>query len=265
MSENSNIEWTDHTFNPWLGCTKVSPGCDHCYAERLVDTRLRRARWGAGQPRVRTAAGNWLKPLQWNQKHGEFFAANGRRQRVFSASLSDVFDNDVPTAWRMDLFKLIADTPCLDWLILTKRIGNVRKMCTGDGLMFDMLADRVWLGATIVNRDEMVRDAPKLKETGARVTFWSVEPMLGDLGRIPVELLPDWVICGGESGPGARPTQPTWVRSLRDQCAAAGVKFLFKQWGAWRPVDAGMLQVGKKAAGRELDGRIHHDFPMGLA
>ncbi|MEN8517801.1 phage Gp37/Gp68 family protein [Burkholderia sp. RS02] len=256
MTQNSDIEWTDHTFNSWLGCTKVSAGCDHCYAEQLMDTRLHRAKWGTGQPRVRTSAANWREPVKWDAQHAAFRAAHGRRQRVFCASLADVFDNEAPAAWRADLFELVGSTPNLDWLILTKRIGNARSMWPADPL------PNVWLGATLVNRDEMLRDAPKLKATSARVTFWSVEPMLGELGDIPAELFPDWVICGGESGPGARPMQPAWVRSLRDQCETAGVKFLFKQWGAWRPTQAGMQHVGKKAAGRELDGRIHHDFPM---
>lgn len=259
MSENSNIEWTDHTFNPWEGCQKVGPGCDHCYAE----TRNARfgggtaINWGPGAPRRRTSASNWNKPLAWNAAHDAFFAAHGRRQRVFCASLADVFDNEVDTAWRMDLFSLIAQTPNLDWLILTKRIGNVMKMCSGDGLMFDMICSRVWLGATIVNQEEADRDIAKLLAVPARVRFLSMEPLLGpvDLCNIPHPLRAkgadwvrlqalatngigegiNWVIVGGESGPGARPMHPDWARDLRAQCAAAGVPFLFKQWGEWRP------------------------------
>lgn len=124
MSENSKIEWTDHTFNPFLGCTKVSPGCDHCYAENLMDTRLHKVVWGQHGKRVRTSAATWREPIRWNARHAEFFAAHGRRQRVFCASLADVFDNAVDPAWRGDLFRLIADTPNLDWLLLTKRIGK---------------------------------------------------------------------------------------------------------------------------------------------
>jgi protein gp37 len=126
MSENSKIEWTDHTFNPWEGCQKVSPGCDHCYAE----TRNARfaggtaINWGPGAPRRRTSPANWRKPPQWNKTHAEFFAAHGRRQRVFCASLADVFDNAVDEQWRADLFALIRATPNLDWLLLTKRIGK---------------------------------------------------------------------------------------------------------------------------------------------
>ncbi|ABE29873.1 phage Gp37/Gp68 family protein [Paraburkholderia xenovorans LB400] len=303
MSENSKIEWTDHTFNSWEGCQKVSPGCDHCYAE------ARNARfaggsainWGPGAPRRRTSAANWRKPLQWNANHASFFAEHGRRQRVFCASLADVFDNDVDPKWRIDLFDLIELTPNLDWLLLTKRIGNVMRMLKSH----DWCAGQwnVWLGATFVDRDEMLRDAGKLLAVPARVRFWSVEPMLGDLGEIPLNLMPDWVICGGESGPNARPMSIQWARSLRDQCAAAGVPFLFKQWGEWAP--AGMHpsetpgrfafgdyehepsrfiqtdrypraftrfgarcvleRVGKKAAGRQLDGRTHDEFPRGAA
>ncbi|KPD17224.1 phage Gp37Gp68 [Burkholderia sp. ST111] len=313
MSENSKIEWTDHTFNPWEGCQKVGPGCDHCYAE------ARNARfaggtainWGQGAPRRRTSPANWRKPLAWNANHAAFFAEHGRRQRVFCASLADVFDNAVPAAWRVDLIDLIAETPNLDWLILTKRIGNACTMWPAEPL------PNVWLGATIVNQEEADRDIPKLVQTPARVRFLSMEPLLGpvDLTSIPwgghrVSMLQGWnsfehgvhwVIAGGESGHEARPMSIQWIRGLRDQCGSAGVPFLFKQWGEWAP--AGMhpsetpgrfafgdyehepahfiqtdhypraftrfgarcvlKRVGKKAAGRQLDGHTHDEFPRG--
>ena len=339
MSTNTRIEWRDHTFNPWEGCQKVSPGCDHCYAE------ARNARFGAGTatnwgpdaPRRRTSAANWALPKRWNAQADAFMAQHGRRQRVFCASLADVFDNAVPVQWRMDLFELIADTPNLDWLILTKRIGNVMAMCSGDSLMFEMIGSRVWLGATIVNQVEADRDIRKLLDVPARVRFLSMEPLLGpvNLTSVPVggghghhEFDPiitgnalqratsadpsvHWVIVGGESGPGARPMHPDWARSLRDQCQDAGVPFLFKQWGNWRasawldgpdadddsgdafvdlertehvfiandgrawdtlggrlmhpPLPLGhwclMVNEGKKAAGRLLDGRTWDGFP----
>jgi protein gp37 len=321
MAENSNIEWTDHTFNPWYGCTKVGPGCDHCYAEARMDTRLHRVQWGAGQPRVRTK--DWGDPGRWNRQHEAFFAAHGRRQRVFCASLADVFDNEVPAQWRVDLFRLIADTPNLDWLLLTKRIGNVSRMLRNviDSLVRESASTEdeppywpwpnVWIGATIVNQEEADRDIPKLLEVPARVRFLSMEPLLGpvefsnvtrradavrQLGKKALAGI-DWVIVGGESGHGARPMHPDWARSLRDQCAAAGVPFLFKQHGEWvspgerafgtartrrvallRPdgseVDPQsaegrdenanvitMADVGKKAAGRLLDGQQHDGFP----
>jgi protein gp37 len=260
--ENTNIEWTDHTFNPWMGCTKVSPGCDHCYAERDMDHRLKVVNWGPQGERVRTKPANWRKPLAWNAAHAAFFERHGRRQRVFCASLADVFDNAVDPAWRRDLFDLIELTPNLDWLLLTKRVGNVARM-VADARTHDWLAGRpnVWLGASIVNQEEADRDIPKLLALPAAVRFLSMEPLLGPVDlRLSLTTVDQrqraaefvrkfnqpiymasrgemlhWVIVGGESGPQARPMHPDWARSLRDQCAVAGVPYLFKQWGEWRP------------------------------
>lgn len=289
MAENSKIEWTDHTFNPWIGCTKVGPGCDNCYAENMMDHRYGRVRWGAGQPRQRTSDANWRKPLAWHRA-----AEGGPRQRVFCASLADVFDNEVPDAWRADLFQLIRATPNLDWLLLTKRIGNAFRMSQQamwsigyHPAMHHPLPDNVWIGATIVNQTEANRDLPKLLEIPARIRFLSCEPLLGPVDlRYPafngadsfgsLEGL-DWVIAGGESGPGARLPNPDWFTSLRDQCVAAGVAFFFKQWGEWLPelreygpngepwADRGEYfhsRVGKARAGRELDGRTWDQFPQ---
>ena len=286
MSENSKIEWTDHTFNPWIGCTKVSPGCDHCYAERDMAGRLKVVQWGPHGARVRTKPANWAKPVAWNRRHEEFFAQHGRRQRVFCASLADVFDNQVDPAWRADLLELIDQTPNLDWLLLTKRVGNVADMLPNGWLMDHT---NVWLGASIVNQVEADRDIPKLVALHAAVKFLSMEPLLGPVdlrGNLPGERALrwhrpmlnklDWVIVGGESGPAARPMHPEWARDLRDQCAAAGVPFLFKQWGEWRPVipgegaigaqlkweDGGVsIRAGKKAAGRQLDDVQHDGYP----
>ena len=307
MAENTKIEWTDHTFNPWEGCQKVGPGCDHCYAE----TRNARfaggtaINWGPGAPRRRTSASNWELPKRWNAQSDTFMAQHGRRQRVFCASLADVFDNAVDPQWRADLFALIAATPNLDWLLLTKRIGNVRGMLAElahgndpDLSLLDMMPlPNVWIGATITSQAEADRDIPKLLKVPARVRFLSMEPLLGPvdltgewltakLGAYPfkglasehrtrlVDLL-DWVIVGGESGPNARPMHPDWARSLRDQCEATGVPFLFKQWGEYTPANAGFARngdvyhggglwsarVGKKAAGRLLDGRAWDEVP----
>ena len=337
MSENSKIEWTDHTFNPFIGCTKVSPGCDHCYAEQLMDKRMHKVAWGPHGERVRTSEANWREPIRWNARHEQFFAKHGRRQRVFCASLADVFDNAVSVQWRYDLLRLIMDTPNLDWLLLTKRIGNAEAMLEQamrartvgrEGWRDNGGLSNVWIGATIVNQEEADRDIPKLLATPARVRFLSMEPLLGPvtLRNLPIgnrraqlgfpaehdrfDVLMgsnkiDWVIVGGESGPGARPMHPDWVRSLRDQCAAAGVPFLFKQWGEWAPPaklddlrslgdmmragkaihvygpgrghdghfrkgDDHMLHIGKKAAGRLLDGvqhdglPVHHERPLVL-
>lgn len=239
-------------------------------------------------------------------------AATARR-RVFCASLADVFDNEVPRQWRIDLFRLILDTPNLDWLLLTKRIGNAAKMLQDTAECIGPMMDandryrplpNVWIGATIVNQAEADRDIPKLLKVPAAVRFVSMEPLLGpvDLGRHiwkccgnpapghpgdgwmqppdPPECCCDldrsglhWVIVGGESGQKARPMHIDWARSLRDQCAADDVPFLFKQWGEWAPNwlndDNGqkiagsewMDKMGKNAAGRLLDGALHNEFP----
>jgi protein gp37 len=303
MAETTAISWCDSSFNPWLGCSKVSPACDHCYAERLMDTRMHKVQWGSGNPRKRTSPANWRQPLLWEREHEAFELMHGRRRRVFCASLADVFDNAVDPQWRADLFALIAQTPHLDWLLLTKRIGNAKAML-GDYKTVPMLPN-IWLGATVCNQEEANRDVEKLLETPARLHFVSYEPALGelDLMHIPIRRsgrdfligsMPenahinalhgfndngkqtriDWVICGGESGPNARPMHPEWVRSLRDQCAAAGVQFHFKQWGEWAPdpmldpskvggwdAMACTVRVGTKAAGRLLDGIEHNGFP----
>jgi len=280
MSENTKIEWADHTFNPWTGCTKVSPGCDHCYAESMMDHRLRRVQWGPGKPRLRTSVANWRKPLAWNAAHAQFYAHHGHRQRVFCASLADVFDNEVDPAWREDLFRLIDATPNLDWLLLTKRIGNVGNMLPVP-FDFERMYPNVWLGATITSQAEADRDIPKLLELDARVKFLSMEPLLGpvDFAKVPgfnrigLHLGNWWVIVGGESGAGARTMHPDWARGIRDQCRNAGVPFLFKQWGEWAPNwlndDDGqkivgteqMERMGKRIAGRLLDGLEYNGFP----
>jgi protein gp37 len=269
MAKYSGISWTDHTFNPWIGCNKVSPGCDRCYAEALMDKRYHKVTWGPGQSRRRTGASNWRQPLNWNKAHERFYAEHGRRQRVFCASLADVFDNEVDPQWRVDLFKLIDQTPNLDWLLLTKRIGNAQRMLDEVSVALALRESgapwpprpNVWLGATVVNQEEADRDIPKLLATPARVRFLSMEPLLGPVRLDKLtrksqfddweyydncltgfkahknggwfESHVDWVIVGGESGPGARPMHPDWARSLRDQCSAAGVPFHFKQWGEY--------------------------------
>lgn len=337
MANKTSIEWCDSTFNPWIGCTKVSPGCDHCYAERQMDKRLWRVRWGAGQPRQRTSTAYWRQPERWDKAdfracgfcgwRGEIDTLvddacpscrrheklNPARRRVFSASLADVFDTEVPLTWLVDLLDLIRRTPNLDWLLLTKRIGNVTPRLgavarlagkigeEGDkvasdtwGMAFDWLRDsppeNVWLGATVVNQAEADRDFPKLLATPAAKRFMSIEPMLGPidlswplaanaLRKIDGGPAIDWVIAGGESGPGARPMNPAWVLSLRDQCQVAGVPFFFKQWGAWapnclcdkntacreirrpEPGEPGVMFRCGKAGGREIHWREWLEFP----
>lgn len=213
----SKIEWTDFTFNGWIGCTRISPGCDNCYAAAQDKFRGWTAEgWGPGKPRRRTSESNWKQPLRWNK----VAVASGVRARVFCSSLADVFDNEAPDEWRVDLAKLIVSTPMLDWQLLTKRIGNAAQMLH---VMFPTgTPDNVWLGATIVNREELLRDGPKLKTAPARVRFWSAEPLLADLGALPRELIPDWIIIGGESGPKARSMDLAWAESLLKQCEAGG-------------------------------------------
>jgi protein gp37 len=269
MSENTKIEWTDATFNPWIGCTKVSPACEHCYAEVSTPARTLGVTWGAKEERRRTSPGNWKLPLRWNAQHEEFFATHWRRRRVFCASLADVFDNAVDPAWRVDLVELIAETPNLDWLILTKRIGNASTMWPAEAM------PNVWLGATICSQEEADRDIPKLLATPAAVRFLSMEPLLGPVDlerhlwkccglpipghpgdgwmqppdppeccddRVPVDLL-HWVIVGGESGANARPMSPGWACSLRDQCSAAGVPYFMKQMGGNRDKRGALLDL----------------------
>jgi len=248
MAENSAIEWTDHTFNPWIGCTKVSPACDNCYAETLMDSRYGRVRWGAGEDRSRTAASTWRMPRKWDNQA----AAAGVRPFVFCASLADVFDNEVDERWRHDLFALIEATPHLVWLLLTKRIGNALKM-TDPARGNPLLPKNVALGATMANQEEYDRDRMKLAEVKRACeplfTFGSFEPLLG-----PVILdsnAPDWIIVGGESGSNARPMALDWARSLKRQADDFGRVFNFKQAGG-RTADKG---------GHDLDGVTYFDRP----
>ena len=227
MAEKTGIAWTDSTFNPWIGCTKVGPGCDHCYAEAL-DKRHRwkgDTHWGVGKPRMRTSRSNWAKPLAWNRAR----LKDGKTHRVFCASLADVFDNEVPEEWRIDLFDLIHATPALTWLLLTKRIGNVQKMFPGGHY------DNAWIGATMVNREEARRDAPKLLAVqGFAKRFVSFEPAIEavDWAEFPGI---DWIIVGGEStqaGHAARPFDLAWARTTVQQCKDAGVPAFVKQLGS---------------------------------
>jgi protein gp37 len=232
LAENSGIEWTTHTFNPWIGCTKVSPACDHCYAEAYDKRYSGGIHWGAKAARRRTGTDNWRKPLRWNKQA----ALDGVRPRVFCASLADVFDNAVPAEWRADLWKLIRDTPNLDWLLLTKRPQNIAKMLPDD---WGSGYANVWLGTTVENQTEADRRIPHLLSVSAAVKFLSCEPLLGrvDLSGYLHGL--SWAITGGESGPEFRHAEPDWFRLMRDQCAAANVPFLFKQWegkDSWEPL-----------------------------
>jgi protein gp37 len=316
--KNSNIEWTDHTFNPWIGCTKVSPGCAHCYAETLMATRYGRVKWGKGQKRERTSEANWKKPCFWNTKEDvlEMSRTPGprRRPRVFCASLADWLDEEVDAAWLADLLVLVHDCANLDWLLLSKRPQNWRARLEAALAFMDAAGIRhdvkvwidswlkgtapanVWIGTTVEDQQRADERIPALLKIPARVRFLSCEPLLESLqlqhwlGTTNIH----WVICGGESGPGARPMHPDWARSLRDQCQAAGVAFFFKQWGNWtrtearpafceradalfamtsdgklRPCPDRVIGPGEIAlvrrntkSGRLLDGREHNAFPV---
>jgi len=258
MGVKTKIAWTRSSWNPWLGCTEVSPGCDACYAREL-DARHKwggATHWGPGVPRHRTGASSWQHPLQWNriarleQQTGKVVAQSEWKGKpgfypVFP-SLCDPFDNEVPAEWHGDFWRLIRATPNLTWLLLTKRIGNVEKMHPGSEY------PNVWIGASIVNQSEADRDIPKLLATPAAKRFVSYEPALDAVDFTQACAQYRWtdrdgvtccgmlrnldqVIIGGESNQGAhkgRPFDIGWARSTIRQCKAAGVAVFVKQLGA---------------------------------
>lgn len=276
MGKNSKIEWTDHTFNPWWGCTKVSEACKHCYAEAW-SKRVGQKVWGPKADRRLFGEKHWLEPRKWNADA----LSDRRRRRVFCASMADVFeDRRSLDPWRTKLWELIEATPQLDWLLLTKRPEHVG----GFTPWGETWPDNIWLGTTVENQAAADERLPHLSKIPAAVRFISAEPLRGALEIEPwLRTTIDWVITGGESGPKARPSSPSWFRGLLTQCAAAGVPFHFKQWGDWVPdsqpkpdarsapaikqVDDGtvMLRVGKKAAGRLLDGAMWDGLPQARA
>lgn len=322
MAESTKIEWCDHTFNPWRGCTKVSEGCKFCYAEKLSERNPSTLGiWGPKGHRSMAAEAYWRQPLKWN--HSAACAEFNResdyhRPRVFCASLADVFEGDATMpatdvenvrAARDRLFGLIEATPNLDWLLLTKRPENVMMMTPESWR--EGLPMNVWLGTSCEDQKTADERIPHLLAVPASVRFLSCEPLLGpidlhqylhtakpaiacgrnfEISKIDITTREiHWVIVGGESGPNARPMHPDWARLLRDQCAAASVPFLFKQWGEWvsehheaaHPLgwcnssaafvtltDDGldyigeyMFRVGKYRASRLLDGVEHNGYP----
>lgn len=298
--QNSSIEWTDHTFNPWWGCQRVSPGCEHCYAETLAH-RYNFKVWGPAKTTERRemSANYWKQPIKWDK-----LAQVSGRKRVFCASMADVFE-DHPQIGdaRVRLFNLIDQTPNLDWLLLTKRPQNIMPM------MADWVNDfpqNIWIGTSCEDQQRADERIPHLLKVPAKVRFLSCEPLLGvldlvsavstdvvDVTNMTLEQFRaarsgqrarqriDWVICGGESGAGARPMHPDWARALRDQCVAAGVAYHFKQFGEYLPKGQGTVslteqqlfyreefingqgyyRVGKHDAGRLLDGREWNELP----
>lgn len=254
MAENSKIEWTTHTFNPWIGCQKVSAGCDHCFAENLMDTRYHRVEWGQRKTettapsvgtRVRTSPANWKLPLKWDR------AARGMpgpRPRVFCASLADIFDNQADKAWRWELWDLIERTPSLDWLLLTKRPENIEGML---GPWVRGIPRNVWLGTTCEDQPAYDRRWPILQQFNVRVRFISYEPAIGALDITKHKEKPDWLICGGETGPGHRIMPDSWAASIMEQCAEHFVPFFMKQMsGRWEiPADL-LVRQFPSGAGR---------------
>jgi protein gp37 len=257
MGKDSRIEWTDHTFNPWWGCVKVSDACKHCYAEAWAK-RTGQAVWGIRAPRRFFGAAHWLEPLRWNREAEQA----GERRRGFCASMADVFEDrrdlDRP---REQLAGLIAATPALDWLLLTKRPEHVCSLAPWGGDW----PPNVWLGTTAEMQRWVVERLPILSDVPAHLRFVSCEPLLGPLDLTPwLGSSVHWVIAGGESGSNARPTDPLWFRSLRDQCQRACVPFHFKQWGNWSPAkhdQRQLVRTAKKTAGRVLDGRTWDQLP----
>lgn len=241
MGLNSKIEWTTHTFNPWWGCTKVSTGCKHCYAETL-SKRWGHDFWGPGKPRRLMSDAHWREPLKWNAEAAEF----GERSRVFCASMADVFEENAPEGELERLWELIRKTPCLDWQLLTKRPHRILESLPedwGDGYA------NVWLGTSVENQ-KVIQRIDHLREVPSVIRFLSLEPLLGPLRGLDLAGI-QWAIVGGESGPGARPMNPQWVREIKRQCEDANVAFFFKQWGG----------VQKSKTGRELDGEFYDNLP----
>lgn len=297
----TTIEWTatynddgtvipGFTFNPWVGCQKVSNGCKFCYADTLMTRKTRWANtWGPPETseRIRTSEANWRKPIKWNKEAGE----RGVRYKVFCSSLADVFeDNPQVDTWRLDLFRLIFDTPNLDWLLLTKRPENVilfmDDACWPESgcPMFgadESLPANVWMGTSVEDQEMAEKRIPDLLKIPVRIKFLSAEPLLGQINLEGLAYgaagpawvisrnrpLLDWVIVGGESGPNARPMHPYWVYSLKEQCLKAGIPFFFKQHGEWFPeapvtANAGFTLRASRWAAIDIDGTVvdYDDF-----
>lgn len=267
MAEGSKIEWTDHTFNPWTGCTKITPGCDHCYAEGWAK-RSGLVKWG-NHDRKRTTADYWKGPVIWNRNADKFEALNGHRQRVFCASLADVFDNQADASWRADLFALIRQTPRLDWLLLTKRPFNIAKMLPAD--WGDDGYPNVWLGHTAEDQPRFDDRWRHLEAIPAAVRFISYEPALGPLSVRNARIKPDWLIVGGESGHGARRMPAEWARDVVAECRELGIAPFFKQWGLSEnnPLLAGRVLSAEDVkaidphgkGGGLLDNQLVREFP----
>jgi protein gp37 len=240
MSEHSQIEWTDATWNPIRGCTKITPGCDHCYAETFAE----RFRGVNGHPYeqgfdLRLVPGKLAEPLRWKTP-----------KMIFVNSMSDLFHKDVPQDYVEAVARVMERANWHTYQVLTKRSSRLRDLLQ-TRVQFAAMLQHVWWGVSVEDRAHGLLRIEHLQQAPAAVRFLSIEPLLEDLGEIDLQGI-HWVIVGGESGAGARPMKKDWVLSIRDQCERAGVPFFFKQWGG----------VRKSKAGRELDGRTYDDRPQ---
>ena len=245
MGQETGISWTDSTFNPWWGCTEVSPGCDNCYAREFA------ARygygWGKGVPRRVFGDKHWNEPLKWNR----LAAATGKPWRVFCASMADIMDDEAPVGQRERLWALIDNTPYLTWQLLTKRPQRYQRY-----LPEKFKHSNVWLGTTAENQDNYDLRMPVLRVESRRrglVSWISYEPAIGPLSMVAEGGgMPDWIICGGESGANRRPMEQEWAENLRHECESNGVAFFMKQMSALRP------DQGKELIPAHL---LVHEFP----
>lgn len=240
MSLNSKIEWTDTTWNPVRGCTKISPGCKHCYAATFAE----RFRGVPGHPYeqgfdLRIVPEKLNEPFSWSKK-----------QMVFVNSMSDLFHKDVPDDYIVQVAKVMVAANWHTFQVLTKRADRLRDLLQGK-LKFAAKQQHIWWGVSVENQRHGLPRIDALRAGNAAMNFLSVEPLLEDLGKFSLKKI-NWVIVGGESGAGARPIEAEWVVSIRDQCQAQKVPFFFKQWGG----------VRKSATGRQLEGRTYDEYPI---
>ncbi len=240
MSSQSTIEWTDATWNPVRGCTKVSPGCKHCYAETFAE----RFRGVPGHPYergfdLRLVPEKLAEPLRW-----------GKSRMIFVNSMSDLFHEDVPDDYILKVAEVMSLANWHVFQVLTKRSERLKEMLKTSLRPYSK-QQHIWWGVSVEDKKFGLPRIQHLRSAPAAIRFLSVEPLIEELGKINIEGI-SWVIVGGESGPKARPIKQEWVMSVRDQCKVAGVPFFFKQWGG----------KNKKKAGRKLDGQIYDEFPV---
>lgn len=222
MADETGISWTDHTFNPWWGCSKIAPGCENCYAAAL-DKRTGGDYWNPKTDPRRTRIQNWKKVIQWNEQA----EIENRRHRVFCGSMMDWCDKNAPPGALESLWQLISKTPMLDWQLLTKRATRIAECLPVD--WYDGY-ENVWLGVTVENKEFGIPRIKELQKIPAKVRFLSAEPLLESLGEFPLDGI-RWVIIGGESGPGFRPFNKKWAEEIISQCDEKDISVWFKQHG----------------------------------